>query len=132
MVRSTGRAVTQLCLTLCDPKDCSPPGSSVHGSLQGRVLQWVACPPPGDLVLPGVLATAGARATSTAASLLLLSLHQRPLLAEPNRALLAQGSENGSLHSPNRVFLPGDSQGRRNLVGCRLWDHTVSDTTEVI
>ena len=29
------------------------------------------------------------------------------------------------------VFLPGESQGRRSLVGCRLWGHTESDTTEV-
>ena len=34
--------VTQSCLTLCDPVDCSPPGSSVHGILQARVLEWVA------------------------------------------------------------------------------------------
>ena len=34
--------VTQLCLTLCDPIDCSPPGSSVHGIVQARVLEWVA------------------------------------------------------------------------------------------
>ena len=32
----------QLCLTLCDPMDCSPLGSSVHGILQARILQWVA------------------------------------------------------------------------------------------
>ena len=32
----------QLCLTLCDPMDCSPPGSSVHGILQARMLEWVA------------------------------------------------------------------------------------------
>ena len=31
----------QLCLTLCDPMDCSPPGSSVHGILQARILEWV-------------------------------------------------------------------------------------------
>ena len=34
--------VTQSCLTLCDPMDCSLPGSSVHGILQARVLEWVA------------------------------------------------------------------------------------------
>ena len=34
----------QLCPTLCDPMDCSPPGSSVHGILQARLLQWVALP----------------------------------------------------------------------------------------
>ena len=33
--------VTQLCPTLCDPMDCSPPGSSVHGIFQARVLEWV-------------------------------------------------------------------------------------------
>ena len=32
---------------------------------------------------------------------------------------------------PTPVFLPGESQGRGSLVGCRLWDHTESDTTEV-
>ena len=31
---------------------------------------------------------------------------------------------------PTPVFLPGESQGRRSLVGCRLWGHTESDTTE--
>ena len=34
--------VTQSCPTLCDPMDCSPPGSSVHGIFQARVLEWVA------------------------------------------------------------------------------------------
>ena len=34
--------VTQSCPTLCDPMDYSPPGSSVHGILQARVLEWVA------------------------------------------------------------------------------------------
>ena len=32
----------QSCLTPCDPMDCSPPGSSVHGISQARVLEWVA------------------------------------------------------------------------------------------
>ena len=36
--------VPQLCLTLCDPIDCSPPDSSVHGILQARILEWVAIP----------------------------------------------------------------------------------------
>ena len=34
----------QLCLTLCDPMDCSPPVFSVHGIFQARILQWVAMP----------------------------------------------------------------------------------------
>ena len=46
--------VAQSCLTLCDPMDCSPPGSSVHGILQARMLEWVAMPSPGDLPDPGI------------------------------------------------------------------------------
>ena len=38
----------QLCLTLGNPMDCSPPGSSVHGILQGY-WSGLPCPPPGDL-----------------------------------------------------------------------------------
>ena len=34
--------VAQSCLTLCDPLDCSLPGSFVHGILQARILEWVA------------------------------------------------------------------------------------------
>ena len=34
--------VAQLCPTLCDPVDCSPPSSSIHGILQARILEWVA------------------------------------------------------------------------------------------
>ena len=34
----------QLCLTLCDPMNWSPPGSSVHGILQAKILEWVAMP----------------------------------------------------------------------------------------
>ena len=34
--------VAQSCPTLCDPVDCSPLGSSAHGILQARVLEWVA------------------------------------------------------------------------------------------
>ena len=36
--------VTQSCLTLCDFMDRSPPGFSVHGILQVRILEWVAIP----------------------------------------------------------------------------------------
>ena len=34
----------QLCQILCDPMDCSPPGSSVHWILQARSLEWVPIP----------------------------------------------------------------------------------------
>ena len=37
-------SVAYLCPILWDPMDCSPPGSSVHGMLQSRILEWVAIP----------------------------------------------------------------------------------------
>ena len=36
--------VTQMCLTLCDPVDCSLSGPSVHGILQAKILEWIAIP----------------------------------------------------------------------------------------
>ena len=44
----------QLCPTLCNPMDCSPPDSSVYGILQARILEWVAMPSSRDIPDPGV------------------------------------------------------------------------------
>ena len=45
---------TQSCPTLCDPMDCSRPGSSVHGISQARILEWVAISFSRDLSDPGM------------------------------------------------------------------------------
>ena len=42
MHSESGNEVAQSCPTLCNPMDCSPPCSSVHGIFQARVLEWVA------------------------------------------------------------------------------------------
>ena len=39
---------------LCDPVDCHPPGSSVHGIFQAKILEWVDIPSPGYLPDPGM------------------------------------------------------------------------------
>ena len=44
----------QLCLTLCDPTHCSPPGSSVHGTLQEEYWSGLPFPTPGDLPVPEI------------------------------------------------------------------------------
>ena len=50
----------QLCPTLCDPMGCSLPGSSVHGILEARILEWGATPssrgssPPASLMSPAL------------------------------------------------------------------------------
>ena len=42
--RLKDKIVAQSCPTLCDPLDCSQPGSSLHGILQARILEWVIIP----------------------------------------------------------------------------------------
>ena len=46
--------VAQSCPTLCNPMDCSPPDSSVHGILQARILEWVVFPSSKNLPKPGI------------------------------------------------------------------------------
>ena len=44
----------QSCPALCNPMDCSPPGSSVHGILRQEYWSGLPCPPPGDLPDPEI------------------------------------------------------------------------------
>ena len=76
-------SVAQSCPTLCDPMDCSLPGSSVYGILQARILVWVAMPPPEDLLNPGIEPTS------------LLS----PLLQVHSLPLSQQGRPRGYMYS---------------------------------
>ena len=46
--------IIQSCPTLCNPMDCSPPGSSVHGILWQEYWSGLPCPPPGDLPDSGI------------------------------------------------------------------------------
>ena len=102
--------VAQSCSTLSDPMDCSLPGSSVHGILQARVLEWV--PLLILLVVCYIL-------------LLVVVFSYLCLLI----TLVIIGGWRRKWQ-PTPVFLPGESQGRRGLVGCRLWGRTESDLTE--
>ena len=70
-------------LTLCDPMDCNPPGSSVCRILQERILEWVAmCPPPGDLPDPGIKPASLESPTLQADSLPLSHLGNPPKLLQ--------------------------------------------------
>ena len=62
--------------TLCDPMDCSPPGSSVHGILQQEYWSGLPCPSPGDLPNSGIKPRSSAL---LADSLLLSHLEEKPL-----------------------------------------------------
>ena len=66
-------SVTQSCPTLCNPMDCTPPGSPIHEILQARILEWVAIPSSGSLPDPEI----------KHASLASASLTGRYFIAEP-------------------------------------------------
>ena len=63
-------SVVQLCLNLCNPMDCSPPGFSAQGIFQARIPEWVAISSPRGYPHPGIkptsLALAGGLFTTSA------------------------------------------------------------------
>ena len=54
--------VAQSCPTLCNPMECSPPGSSIHGTFQARIYSGLPFPTPGDLPRTGIEPTSPALA----------------------------------------------------------------------
>ena len=54
LVEKSESEVAQSCPTLCNPMDCSLPGSTIRGIFQARILEWVAIPSPGDLPDPRI------------------------------------------------------------------------------
>ena len=91
----------QSCLTLCDSMDCSPPGSSVHGILQARTLEWVAVPsswgssPPRDGTLVSyVPALAGGFFTTSATWEAPVLLQRR---SNTHKKIFLQGFPGGSV-----------------------------------
>ena len=95
----------QSCLTLCDPMDCSPPGSRVHGILQARILKCVAMP------FQGIFPTQGSNSGLLHCRWILYHLsHQgsqkqgRLHLFMPHNTPLGQGpGSSGDIH--NNIFL---------------------------
>ena len=109
--------VTQSCLTLSDPLDCSLPGSSVHGIFQARVLKWFS-----RYSIAFRVCVAHSPKTWP------LSLLWVKCILFPEE-LTSKFLENRCPSSkywrrqwhPTPVLLPGKSHGRRSLVGCSPW-----------
>ena len=118
--------------TLCDPTDCSPPGSSVHRILQARILEWVAILFPGDLPNPGIKPRSPLVQGDSLPS---------ESSAKPGQRICLQCRKPGFdpwlrkvpwrrewLHIP--VFLLGEFHGQRSLAECIPWGQRESDPTE--
>ena len=101
--------VTQLCLTLCDPMDCSlcPWNSPGQNTGMGSLS-----------LLQGIFPTQGWNPGL---------LHYRQIFNQLSHK--AQGGLRRQWH-PTPVLLPGKSHGRRSLEGCSPWGREESDTTE--
>ena len=98
--------VAHLCPTLCNPMDCSPPGSSVEFPRQ-EYWSGLPFPPPGDLPNPRIELTSPAS-----------FLHCRRILYCWAKILSMNSYNLGRRQwQPTSVLLPGKSHGRRSLVG---------------
>ena len=107
MCKSLKSVSHSLHTTLCNPMDCSPPGSFVHGIFQARILELVA-----------ILYSKGKFACYSR-YLLSSFVLQSPIRKRRRRQW-----------HPTPVLLPGKPHGRRSLVGCSPWGCEESDTTE--
>ena len=127
------------CLTLCDPVDCSPPGSSVHGMLGfSRQEYWsgLLCPPPGDLPNSGIKLAFPASSPFQAHSLPLS--HQRSLLMLYPLGQMSPGLMFHFLPATRHIFLRTRSASgpqRESSVSCFAslkqcvgrWDYVYRD-----
>ena len=97
------------CSTLCNPMECGPPGSSVHGLLPTRTLEWVA---QKVLQISSGSKTCRRRETSGSWN------WDRSRETKVGRC---RGSTWRRQWHPTPVLLPGKSHGWRSLVGCSPW-----------
>ena len=115
--------VFQSRLTLCDPVDCSPPGSSVHGILQARILEWVAISFLGWVLIKRISTNIRRepglpRWYSGKESACQCRRHKRHGFNSWVRNIPWRRK-----WQPTPVFLPRKSHGQRSLVGYSPWSH---------
>ena len=109
----------QLCLTLCDPIDGSPPGSPVPGILQARTLEWVAI--MGRCIYSMYWYDGASGKESTCQCSRRKGGRFDPWVRKIHWSKKWQ---------PTAVFLPGNFCGQRSLVGYSSWGHKESNMTE--
>ena len=105
-------SVAKSCPAVCDLMDSSPAGSSLHGVLQARVLEWAAIPSPGDLPDPGITLR------PPACGQILYLLSHRCCCCCCCVAPVVSASVRPHRRQPSRLPHPWDSPGRNTGVGC--------------
>ena len=92
--------LSQSCPTLCDPLDCSPPGSSVHELFQARVLEWVAISFSRGSSQPGIEPRSRALQADSLKKIEILEMDKRPGLIQQG------GGAERQLLAPALLSLP--------------------------
>ena len=107
------------CLTLCNPMHCSSPGSSVHGILQARILEWVVMLSSRGSFQPGDQTQVSCLLHWQAGSLITRAIWEAPPRQEANivqiiSALLKEGcgAVRDAESSPNALRTPWESHSR--------------------
>ena len=120
LLHPSGSEVAQSCLTLCDPMDCSPPGSTIHGIFQARGLQWVAIS-FSNLHLSGLLNVSGPNRTIEEASGqdAFYILYSRGTLWASRFTSKGVGNE-ASHTAPLRCGSSTPRQGYKHVLQCRI------------
>ena len=111
--------VTQWCPILCDLMDCGPPGSSDHGILQARILEWVAIPFSREQPNPGIKPRSPALQADSLPS-------DSPEKCNPWVGKIPWRRK----WQPTPVLLPRKSHGQRSLAGYSSLGHKELDTTK--
>ena len=131
--------VVQSCPTLCDPMDCSLPGSSVHGIFQATVLEWIAISfsrgssQPRDQTLVSCIVDRHFTVWTTREIPMLFITTILSLLTGfifPRLTDIYHFCLRFSKILVFLILLSGKAYGRRSLVGCSPWGREESDTTE--
>ena len=133
--------VARSCPTLCDPTDCSPPGSSVHGDSPARILEWVAISSPRESSHPrdrtciSWISCIGRWILNHWASLVAQMVKNPPALREiwvqsPGSGKILGRSPGGGHGNPLQYSCLENPHGQRSLAGCSPWDHKELEVTE--
>ena len=124
--------LAQLCLTLCDPIDCSPPDSSVHGDSPGKNTGVGCC-----ALLQGIFLTQRLNPhlwehpRLTAPQLSVSVVKNPPAYARDMGSIPGLGRSPGGGHdNPHQYACLKNPRGQRSLAGCRPWGHKELGTTE--
>ena len=123
----------QSCPTVCDPVDCSLPGSSVRGILQARRLERAAMPsPPRDLSYPGIEPTF-LKSPTLAGRFLMARITSEEFTCQCRRPGFypwVKKIPQRRKRQPTPVFLPGELHGQRSLANYSPWGAQESDTIQ--